>query len=136
VRADKAAVIPISSHQDSVGPMTRCVEDAAIILSVIAGRDPSDKYTLDQPEDVPDYRKALDPFALRGVRLGVPRLFQGEDQNIIVAFNRSIEVIRKLGAVVVDPAEFPDAQELKDSEAETTVLTTDFKVSVSWEDTS
>jgi amidase len=122
-------VVPISSHQDTVGPMTRSVADGAIILSVIAGRDLSDDATLAQPELVPDYRKALDAQALRGVRLGVPRLFLGTDENIIAAFDDAIEVIRKLGAVVIDPAEFPDAQELKASTAESTVLSTDFKVS-------
>ena len=122
-------MIPISSHQDSVGPMARSVADEAIILSVIAGRDPSDNATLTQPESVPDYRQALDAQALRGARLGVPRIFLGTDENILRAFNESIEVIRKLGAVVVDPAEFPDAHELMASTAEDTVLSTDFKVS-------
>jgi amidase len=126
-------VIPISSHQDSVGALARSVTDAAIILSVIAGRDPLDNFTLAQPIPVPDYRKALNPHALHGVRLGVPRKFQGSDENIIAAFNASLEVIRKLGAVVIDPAEFPDADELITSGwytyNESIVLSTDFKVS-------
>jgi amidase len=109
--------------------MARTVRDAAVILSVIAGPDPSDRATITQPKPVPDYRKALIPDALRGVRLGVPRKFLGADENILAAFNESIEVIRKLGAVVIDPAEFPDADELIASENETTVLSTDFKVS-------
>lgn len=125
-------VIPISSHQDSVGALARSVTDAAIILSVIAGRDPLDNFTLAQPIPVPDYRKALNPHALHGVRLGVPRKFQGSDENIIAAFNASLEVIRKLGAVVIDPAEFPDADELITSGwytyNESIVLSTDFKV--------
>jgi amidase len=108
--------------------MARSVTDAAIILSVIAGRDPLDNFTLTQPEPVPDYRKALNPYALRGVRLGVPRKFQGTDENIIAAFNASIGIIRKLGAIVVDPAEFPDADELFASTNESIVLSTDFKV--------
>jgi amidase len=110
--------------------MTRCVSDAAIILSVIAGPDPSDNATVTQPEPVPDYRKALVSGALNGVRLGVPRKFVGADENIIAAFNESIEVIRKLGAVIIDPAEFPNADELMASKNEDIVLSTDFKVSV------
>jgi amidase len=109
--------------------MARSVADAALVLSVIAGPDPTDNYTLAQPATIPDYTTALNPNALRGVRLGVPRLFQGSDPNIIAAFNRSIEVIRKLGAIVIDNAEFPDALQLMNSTAETTVLDTDFKVS-------
>ena len=108
--------------------MARSVTDAATILSVIAGQDPLDNFTLTQPQPVPDYRDALNSHALRGVRLGVPRKFQGTDENIIAAFNASIEVIRNLGAVVVDPAEFPDADELFASNNETIVLSTDFKV--------
>jgi amidase len=72
---------------------------------------------------------ALVSDALRGVRLGVPRKFLKTDENIIAAFNESIEVIRKLGASVIDPAEFPDADELMASKNESTVLSTDFKVS-------
>lgn len=128
----RAGVIPISEHQDTLGPITRSVEDAALLLSAIArGPDPLDNYTLAQPRPVPDYAKALNKHALRGVRLGVPRKFQGTDENIIKAFNASIEVIRGLGAEVVDPAEFEDAKELLASDNETTVLSTDFKVNTS-----
>jgi amidase len=109
--------------------MARSVADAATILSVIAGPDPLDTFTLTQPHPVPDYRKALNPHALRGVRLGVPRKFQGTDENIITAFNASIEIIKNLGAVVVDPAEFPNTDELLASENEDVILSTDFKVS-------
>ena len=108
--------------------MARSVADAAIVLSAIAGRDPRDNFTLAQPAKVPDFSKALVPNGLKGVRLGVPRRFGSDDQNIMAAFNASIEVIRKLGATVVDPAEFPDAEELLASNNETLVLDTDFKV--------
>lgn len=80
--------------------MTRSVADAATILSVIAGRDPRDNFTLAQPERVPDYTKALNKDALRGARLGIPRLFQGTDPNILAAFNDSVEIIKSLGATI------------------------------------
>ncbi|VDB86848.1 unnamed protein product [Peniophora sp. CBMAI 1063] len=126
----RAGVVPISVHQDTVGPMARSVADAAAILTVIAGRDPLDNFTLAQPAHVPDFTKALVPNGLRGVRLGVPRLFGSNDQNIMAAFNASIRIIRALGATVIDPAEFPDAEELLASNNETIVLDTDFKVDV------
>ena len=66
--------------------MCRTVEDAAIMLSVIAGPDPMDEVTTSQPMPVPNYRDALKKDALKGARLGVPRLFQGTDTNIIAAF--------------------------------------------------
>jgi amidase len=108
--------------------MCRSVADAATILSVIAGRDPMDNFTLAQPEHVPDFTKALNPHGLKGVRLGVPRLFQGNDVNIIAAFNASLAILKELGATIVDPADFPDAEELLNSNNETTVLNVDFKV--------
>lgn len=126
----RAGVIPISSHQDTVGPMTRSVADAAAILTVIAGRDPLDNFTLVQPEVVPDFSQALNTDALKGARLGIPRLFQGNDPNILKAFNESVEIIKGLGAIIVDPAEFPDATEIRQSNNESIVLTADFKVDV------
>lgn len=74
--------------------------DAAAILTVIAGRDPLDNFTLAQPEPVPDFSKALNPHALKGARLGIPRSFQGSDPNIIAAFNASVEIIKGLGATI------------------------------------
>ncbi|KAF8188067.1 amidase signature enzyme [Pholiota molesta] len=61
----RAGVIPISEHQDTVGPITRSLTDAAI--------DPNDNYTLAQPSVVPDFTKALNKNALKGRRIGVPR---------------------------------------------------------------
>ena len=125
-------MVPISLNQDTVGPMVRSVADAAAIMTVIAGRDLLDNFTFAQPEKVPDYMQALRHDALQGVRLGVPRLFMPEDKNIVAAFNASLDVIRRLGATVVDPAEFLDAAELLMSNNETIVMHTDFKVIPVW----
>ncbi|KAK7062779.1 hypothetical protein VNI00_000268 [Paramarasmius palmivorus] len=62
----RAGVIPISANQDTIGPITRSVSDAAIVLSVIAGKDPNDNFTLAQPDTVPDFTLALDANALQG----------------------------------------------------------------------
>ncbi|KAI0942922.1 hypothetical protein AcV7_002205 [Taiwanofungus camphoratus] len=125
----RAGVIPISSHQDTVGPMCRTVVDAAVILSAIAGRDPLDDYTLSSPAIVPDYTKALKSDGLKGIRLGVPRkLFEKEDANVVKAFDTAVEIIRALGATVVDPADLPEFDEAVVSPNETVVLRTDFKV--------
>ncbi|CAL1710138.1 unnamed protein product [Somion occarium] len=126
----RAGVVPISEHQDTVGPMCRSVADAATILTIIAGRDPLDNFTLAQPTVVPDYTKALDKTALKGVRLGIPRGFSPGNQNIIAAFNASVEIIRLLGATVIDPTDFPSLAEIRASRNETIVLDTDFKVDV------
>jgi amidase len=104
------------------------VTDAALILNIIAGQDPLDNFTAAAPSTVPDYTQALIKNGLQGVRLGIPRLFQGSDTNIIAAFNESLSVFKMLGATVVDGTELPSAQAMLNSNNETVVLDTDFKV--------
>ncbi|KAF8062472.1 amidase signature enzyme [Lyophyllum atratum] len=129
----RAGVIPISSHQDTVGPMTRSVADAAIVLSIIAGPDPNDNFTLAQPQVVPDFTKALNNNALKGKRLGVPRrvflnaTINGREVDVNNAFERALVVLRNLGATIVDPADLPAADEILASNNETVVLNVDFK---------
>lgn len=108
--------------------------DAAIVLSIIAGKDPNDNFTLSQPDTVPDFTKALSKNALRGKRIGVPRHvflnnnITGDDPSVNVAFENALQVIRSLGATVVDPANIPSAEEIVRSGNETVVLDTEFKV--------
>ncbi|KAF9042010.1 amidase signature enzyme [Hymenopellis radicata] len=130
----RAGVIPISFHQDSVGPMARWLEDAAIVLNAIAGVDPNDNYTLSQPESVPDYTKALRKDALHGKRIGVPRktffeeglIPQGE--SIVEAFEDALDVLRSLGATVIDPADIPSSHEMRESESEEVTADVEFKI--------
>ena len=130
-----AAVIPISEHQDTVGPITRSVADAAIVLSAIAGPDANDNFTLAQPTPVPDYTRALDRGALAGRRIGVPRAvflndsITGNDPYVNEVFEGALDMLRALGATVVDPADLPSAEAIAMSGNETIVLNTDFKVS-------
>jgi amidase len=67
----RAGIIPIAHSQDTAGPMTRTVPDAAILLQAIAGPDPLDEATLHAPA-LPDYAAALDRQGLLGARIGVP----------------------------------------------------------------
>ena len=67
----QAGIIPISHHQDVAGPLVRSVEDAALLLDVIAAPDPRDAKTLQQKRPG-SFRASLDPDALRGARIGVP----------------------------------------------------------------
>lgn len=129
-------VIPISEHQDTVGPLTRSVADAAIVLSIIAGPDANDNFTLAQPVPVPDYVRALNRSALTGKRIGVPRAVflndsvTGNDPYVNEVFEGALGVLRALGATVVDPANLPSAEAIAMSGNETVVLNTDFKVRV------
>ncbi|KAJ3983326.1 amidase signature enzyme [Lentinula detonsa] len=130
----RAGVLPIAAAQDTVGPMTRSVEDAAIVLSIIAGEDANDRRTLSQPRPVPDYSKALDINALRGKRIGVPRTSMPSGntdalpQSMCSAFNESLLIMETLGATIVDPANLPSAEEIKNSDQ--LVLDVDFKIEV------
>ncbi|PPQ69889.1 hypothetical protein CVT26_014152 [Gymnopilus dilepis] len=130
----RAGVVPISEHQDTIGPLTRSVTDAAIVLSVIAGKDPNDNFTLAQPPVVPDFTKALNKNALRGKRIGVPRRVflnesnTGNDPSINAAFEQALVTLKTLGATIVDPADLPSAEEIANSGNETVVLDVDFKI--------
>ena len=127
-------VIPISEHQDTVGPMTRSLTDAAIVLSAIAGKDSNDNFTLTQPPVVPDFTRALKRDALKGKRLGVPRRvflddsITGNDPFVNVVFEQALVTIKSLGATVIDPANMPSADEIANFNNETIVAIIDFKV--------
>ncbi|KAG9088378.1 hypothetical protein FS749_002217 [Ceratobasidium sp. UAMH 11750] len=131
----RSGVIPISSNQDTVGPMTRSVADAAVILSVIAGRDQKDNYTSTAPSKIiPDYTEYLKPDAIKGKRFGVPRVVFTDNIDpstyFIAAFNKSLETVRALGGIVVDPADMPSISEITDRADEYFVLNVDFKVEI------
>ena len=104
-------------HQDTVGPMVRSVADAAAVLSIIAGPDPDDNYTLAQPLPVPEFTKALSKNALRGARIGIPRnIFMDQsvpgnrvDSYVNSIFEQAIRIVKELGATVIDPADLPSA---------------------------
>ncbi|GJJ14619.1 hypothetical protein Clacol_008885 [Clathrus columnatus] len=122
------------TSRSGVGPIVRSVTDAAIVLGAMAGRDPTDNFTLAQPPIVPDYTKALDKNSLKGKRIGVPRRvflndsLSGNDPSVNVIFEEALGVMRSLGATIVDPADLPSAEEIAVSNNETIVLDVDFKV--------
>ncbi|KAJ6573109.1 amidase signature enzyme [Mycena vulgaris] len=131
----RAGVIPITANQDTVGPMARSLTDAAIVLSVIAGKDPNDNFTLAQPDVVPDFTQALNKDALRGKRIGVPRqgflnnTITGNHPSINAAFEEALLILRALGATIVDPADFPvDTLDDLMARNHSLVARTDFKV--------
>lgn len=130
-------VIPLSQSQDTVGPMCQSVADAAAILSIIAGRDTEDNYTMVQPESVPNYIQHLKKDGLKGARIGVLRKIYANStvskypDYIISEFNKTIdEVFRKLGANITDPADLETVDEIISSNNELTVLTFDFKYGI------
>ncbi|QDH74927.1 amidase [Brevundimonas sp. M20] len=101
-------IVPISHSQDTAGPMTTTVEDAARILTVIAGSDPLDAATAEADARKVDYRAALDAGSLRGARIGVLRyLLPSYSEETREVFERSLQVMRDGGAEIVDVTEPP-----------------------------
>ena len=101
----RAGVIPISHSQDTAGPITRTVADAAALLTAIAGTDPADEATAEADRRKDDYTRALDPDGLRGARLGVLR-GTNTDPKILALYDAAVAVLRERGAELVDPLTF------------------------------
>jgi amidase len=97
-------VVPISHSQDTPGPMTASVRDAAELLSVIAGSDSADPATRDADKHKRDYSAGLDANSLKGKRIGVMRFASGFGTN--PAFETALALLRKQGAILVEIKKF------------------------------
>jgi amidase len=115
-------IIPITGDQDTAGPMTRTVTDAAIMLGAMAGKDLNDPATLAcRLPPANDYTRFLRGAGLRGARIGIPRAnyyrptirpdtgatVGGLNAQQLAVMDEAIEVLRREGATVVDPADIP-----------------------------
>jgi aspartyl-tRNA(Asn)/glutamyl-tRNA(Gln) amidotransferase subunit A len=111
-RVSRAGAMPLSWSNDHVGPMARSVADVALMLGVIAGRDPLDATTSHRP--VPDYVAALDA-GVAGLRVLAPANFfwTGVDAEMAAAVRRAIGVLEGLGARVKEVA-VPDPEVVSD----------------------
>ncbi len=100
-RVSRYGVIAYASSLDQVGPITRDVTDAALLLGVIAGHDPQDSTSVNYP--VPDYSTALKQ-GVKGLKIGLPREYyiDGLDTDVQKAMDQAIETYRALGAEFVE----------------------------------
>jgi aspartyl-tRNA(Asn)/glutamyl-tRNA(Gln) amidotransferase subunit A len=100
-RVSLRGVIPLSWTLDHCGPICKTVEDAGLMLQVIAGYDPLDPATVSVP--VPDYSRGLQMEAAR-FRLGIPRspFFENLNPEVAKAVEEAIRVLRKLTKSVTD----------------------------------
>jgi amidase len=122
----RSGIIPIAHSQDTPGPMARTVADAAILLGAMTGVDERDLATKHSAKRrLSDYAKFLDVNGLRGARIGVARNMCGTDPRIIKIFETCINVLKQLGAVIIDPANLPNFNKFGKTESE--VLHYEFK---------
>ena len=100
-RVSRWGVVAFASSLDQVGPLTRTVHDAALVLEAIAGFDPKDSTSLDAP--VPKYTDAL-VGDVSGLRIGLPKeYFEGSiDDDVRAALQKTIDVLRDRGAQLVE----------------------------------
>lgn len=129
-------VIPISEHQDTVGPMARTVKDAAYLLHAIAGYSSYDNYTSAIPfpnHTIPDYVAACNFSALRGARIGIPRnvfdspsIRNSSYAPILSTFdNFALPVLRAAGATIVENTNWT-GYDLEPANRTSIILGTDF----------
>jgi aspartyl-tRNA(Asn)/glutamyl-tRNA(Gln) amidotransferase subunit A len=100
-RVSRYGLVAFASSLDQIGPLTRTVEDSALLLGVMAGGDPHDSTSL--PEPVPDYVAAL-TGDIKGVRLGLPKEYfiSGIDPQVEKAVRAAVDQYTKLGAEIVE----------------------------------
>jgi amidase len=122
----RAGIIPIAHSQDTAGPMCRTVRDAAILLNALAGIDERDVATnASIGKSSADYNRFLDTNSLKGARIGVQRKSFGFNDAVDKLMNECIDVIKRSGATVIDPADIPTQGKFDDTELE--VLLYEFK---------
>lgn len=100
-RVSRYGVIAFASSLDQVGPMTKDVEDSAILLGSIAGFDPKDSTSIKR--EVPDYRASLSGD-IKGLKIGVPKEYfvDGMDAEVEQAVRKSIDDMKSMGAEIID----------------------------------
>jgi amidase len=122
----RAGIIPISHSQDTAGPMCRSVTDAVHVLVALMGVDARDSATQAQAgKTARDYTKSLNLDGFRGARIGVHRKSFGFNDAVDKLMNDCIDIIKRHGATIIDPADIPTQGKFDDSEFE--VLLYEFK---------
>lgn len=122
----RSGIIPISSTQDTAGPMTRTVKDAAYLLSALIGVDETDSVTRGSKDSgYTDYTSFLKPDALQGKRIGIEKMFLKGNDSVVALYKQAIETLKKQGAEIVEVELLKLTRPLGDAEFE--VLKYEFK---------
>ncbi len=113
----RSGIIPISHSQDSAGPMCRTVKDAAILLGALTGVDPEDAATsASAGKSQTDYAQYCDSNGLKGARIGVARKYFGFSDSVDALMQEALDVMKRQGATLVDPADIPTLGKFDESE--------------------
>jgi aspartyl-tRNA(Asn)/glutamyl-tRNA(Gln) amidotransferase subunit A len=99
-RVSRYGLVAFASSLDHIGPLTKTVRDAAVLLRIIAGRDPMDSTSAGVP--VPDYEKEMNR-GIEGLKIGVPKEYFGDglDAEVRAAVEAAIDHLRTQGAAIV-----------------------------------
>jgi amidase len=125
----RSGIIPIAHSQDTAGPLARSVADAALLLAALTGVDERDAATgASAGHCETDYARFLDKNGLAGARIGVSRNYWGFDARVDKIMDHAIEVIKSLGAEIIDKANVDN--ESKYSKTELEVLLYEFQADV------
>lgn len=108
-------VVPISTTQDTAGPMARSVTDAAMLLTAIAGSDPADPATAEADRYKRDFAEGLPDASLNGVRIGVMRRQAGDRADLRAVFDTALADLEAAGATLVDIEFEPNEEMSRDS---------------------
>jgi len=111
----RSGIIPIAHSQDTAGPMTRSVADAALMLAAMTGVDPDDAVTKESQGKIEDYAAALRLDGLRGKRIGVARNFFGGSTAVDKIVEEELALLQAQGALLID-VELPNSDKYGESE--------------------
>jgi len=120
----RSGIIPISKTQDTAGPMTRTVTDAAILLSALAGTDAADEATKAADEQKKDYTRFLDAAGLKGKKIGFQK-YEKANEKVTALYKAAMETLKNQGAALEEVDLLKPVNEA--GEAEFTVLKYEFK---------
>ena len=124
-------IVPFALSFDTGGPMARSVYDVAVMLGLMVGVDPADPATaVSAGKFEKDYTKFLKIGSLKGARIGVARDFMGQNPETDRIMEESIETLKKLGAVVIDPLKLPDSMLNARGSISSIIMESEFKAQI------
>ncbi len=99
-RVSRYGLIAFASSLDQIGPITKDVEDAALLMNIISGHDPNDTTSVERP--VPDFRPEEEEYSLAGLRIGLPEEYfsEGIDSEVTERVKDAVDMLREAGAEV------------------------------------